>query len=51
MYFLVFGTDNPGMEPVRQSMHPAHREYLRHPGDHAVVMRLGGPLWAATVSP
>lgn len=43
MYFLVFGTDKPGTESVRQANRPAHREYLRDPGAHAVTVRLGGP--------
>lgn len=43
MYFLVLGTDKPGMEAVRKEVRPAHREYLRNPGRHAVVTRVGGP--------
>lgn len=43
MYFLVFGTDKPGMEAVRSEVRPTHREYLRNPGKHTVVTRMGGP--------
>jgi len=46
MYFVVFGTDKPGMADVRAANRPAHREYLRNPGRHPVTVRLGGPTLA-----
>lgn len=45
-FFVIVGTDRPGMEKVRASTRPAHREHLRHPGKHPVRVRLGGPLLA-----
>ncbi|WER47063.1 hypothetical protein CupriaWKF_05725 [Cupriavidus sp. WKF15] len=46
-YFAVFATDKPDMATTRERVRPAHRAYLRAPGEHAVVARLGGP----TLSP
>ena len=43
MYFVIFGTDKPGMETVRTATRPAHRDYLRSPGKHAITVRVGGP--------
>ncbi|MCG2580568.1 MAG: YciI family protein [Marinobacter sp.] len=45
MYFVVFGTDKPGMEKVRASVRSEHREHLRH-HDHSVKVVLGGPTLA-----
>lgn len=42
MYFVVFGTDKPGMEKVRADARPEHRQYLRH-HNHPVKVVLGGP--------
>jgi len=44
MYFLVFGTDAPGMAQVRSEVDPIHRTYLRNPGGHAVKVHFGGPM-------
>ena len=44
MYFVVFATDKPGTESVRNTTRPAHREYLRNPGKHAVTVRVGPTL-------
>jgi uncharacterized protein YciI len=46
-YFAVLATDRPGTQAVRASVRPTHREYLRSPGNHAVVVRLGGPTFGA----
>lgn len=43
MYFVVFGTDKPGMQEVRASKRPTHRDYLRNPGRHPVTVRIVGP--------
>ena len=43
MYFVVFATDKPGTESLRSETRPAHREYLRSPGKHAVTVRVAGP--------
>ncbi|HEX9812772.1 MAG TPA: YciI family protein [Burkholderiales bacterium] len=43
MYFMVFGSDKPAMESVRAAARPAHRDYLRNPGKHAVTVRVAGP--------
>ena len=43
MYFVVFGTDKPHMTAVRETNRPAHRAYLRDPGQHPVQVRIGGP--------
>jgi uncharacterized protein YciI len=43
MYFVVFATDKPGSQSIRNATRPAHREYLRNPGKHAVTVRVGGP--------
>ncbi|MNN54297.1 YciI-like protein [compost metagenome] len=42
-YFAVFATDRPGQFDLRQSIRSAHREHLRDPYPHPVVVRLGGP--------
>lgn len=42
-FFAVFATDKPGMAALRAAVRPAHRAWLRAPGDHAVMVRLGGP--------
>ena len=43
MYFLVLGTDKPGMADVRSEVRPIHRAYLRNPGAHPVKVHFGGP--------
>lgn len=43
MYYVILATDAPGKEDLRQQIRPSHREYLRHPGRHAVKVHLGGP--------
>lgn len=43
MYYVIFGTDKPGMSNVRQDIRPVHREYLRNPGAHKVKVHIGGP--------
>lgn len=42
MYFVIFATDRPGMQTLRDEIRPAHRHYLRHSG-HPVTVCLGGP--------
>ncbi|MCY1350188.1 YCII-related domain protein [compost metagenome] len=42
-YFAVFATDKPGVQTLRQQIRPAHRDYLRNPHPHRIVVRLGGP--------
>lgn len=44
MYFAVFARDHIGMTEVRAKLRPGHRAWLRNPGAHKVVVRLGGPL-------
>ena len=44
MYFAVVGRDKPGVAELRARLRPAHREWLRKPGNHPIVVRLGGPL-------
>ncbi|MEX5341484.1 YciI family protein [Pseudomonas sp. I2] len=44
-YFTVYATDKPGQQDVRERVRPAHRLYLRRPGEHRVVVRIGGPTW------
>ena len=46
-FFVIFATDKPGQQVLRQQMRPAHRDYLRNPYPHRIVVRLGGP----TLSP
>lgn len=43
MYFVVFGTDKPGMQETRAATRATHREYLRSPDKHPVTVRAGGP--------
>ena len=43
-FFVVIGTDRPGMREVREQIRPTHRAYLRAPEPHPVSVRLGGPL-------
>lgn len=43
MYYVIFGTDKPGVANVRQDIRPVHREYLRNPGNHKVKVHIGGP--------
>jgi uncharacterized protein len=43
MYFVVFASDKPGHERVRAQIRSAHRQYLRNPGAHCVVIHFGGP--------
>ncbi|HEU0201885.1 MAG TPA: YciI family protein [Burkholderiaceae bacterium] len=45
-YFVVFGTDRPGMAEVRARVRAQHREHLRRPSMHPVHVRLGGPTLA-----
>ena len=42
MYFVVFGTDKPGLSEVRTANRPSHRAHLRNPGAHPVKVRVGG---------
>ncbi|BAU74285.1 YciI family protein [Metapseudomonas furukawaii] len=42
-YFAVFATDKPDRLALRDRIRPAHREHLRNPYPHRVVVRLGGP--------
>ncbi|MBD2840026.1 YciI family protein [Pseudomonas sp. JM0905a] len=42
-YFAVFATDKPDQISLRSQVRPAHREHLRNPYPHRVVVRLGGP--------
>ncbi len=42
MYFMVLGTDRPGVLDKRTQLRPVHREYLRH-HNHPVKVVLGGP--------
>jgi uncharacterized protein YciI len=42
-YFAVFATDKPEQLQIREQVRPAHREHLRNPHPHQVVVRLGGP--------
>ena len=44
MYFAVIARDKPGQAELRTQLRPEHRAWLRSPGDHPVVVRLGGPL-------
>lgn len=46
MYFVVFGTDKPGMQETRVANRPTHREHLRNPGKHPVAVRVAGPTLA-----
>lgn len=43
MYFVLFGTDKPGMCEIRERIRPEHRVYLREPGSHPVRVVIGGP--------
>ena len=42
-FFAIFATDKPGQQALRQQIRPAHRDYLRNPHPHRIVVRLGGP--------
>jgi uncharacterized protein YciI len=42
-FFAIFATDKLDREPLRSEIRPLHREYLREPHPHRVVVRLGGP--------
>lgn len=42
-FFAVFATDKPGLQALRQQIRPAHRDHLRNPHPHRIVVRLGGP--------
>lgn len=44
MYFAVIAHDRPGTTELRTRLRPEHRAWLRNPGEHPVVVRLGGPL-------
>ena len=46
MYFVVFGTDKPGMQDTRVKHRPEHREHLGNPGKHPVKVRVAGPTLA-----
>jgi uncharacterized protein len=46
MYFVVFATDKPRLQPLREQVRPRHRLYLRQPG-HRVTVRLAGPTHVA----
>ena len=47
MYFAVIARDKPGQAELRKRLRPDHRAWLRMPGDHQIVVRLGGPLLGA----
>jgi uncharacterized protein YciI len=47
MYFAVIGRDKSGQAELRSRLRPAHRAWLREPGEHRIVVRLGGPLLGA----
>lgn len=42
-YFAIWATDRPDQAELRQHLRSSHRHWLRHPGDHPVTVRLGGP--------
>lgn len=42
-FFAIFATDKPGQQALRQQVRAAHRDYLRNPFPHRIVVRLGGP--------
>jgi uncharacterized protein YciI len=44
MYFAVIAHDRDGTSELRTRLRPQHRAWLRDPGEHPVVVRLGGPL-------
>lgn len=41
-FFAIFATDKPDLEILRKQIRPQHRQYLREPHPHRVVVRLGG---------
>lgn len=47
MYFVVIARDKSGQAELRGRLRPAHRAWLREPGEHPIVVRLGGPLLGA----
>lgn len=44
MYFAVIAHDRANTSELRTQLRPQHRAWLRDPGEHPVVVRLGGPL-------
>lgn len=44
MYFAVIARDKAGQSELRNQLRPEHRAWLRAPGEHPIVVRLGGPL-------
>lgn len=42
-FFAIFATDKPGLQPLRNEIRAQHRQYLREPHPHRVVVHLGGP--------
>ena len=44
MYVAVIAHDRPDTSELRTRLRPEHRAWLRDPGEHPVVVRLGGPL-------
>jgi hypothetical protein len=42
-FFAVLATDRPDSAALRAEVRETHRRYLRAPGGHRVVVRLGGP--------
>lgn len=44
MYFAVFAQDKPDQGDLRNRLRPAHRAWLRDPGQHPIKVHLGGPL-------
>lgn len=44
MYFAIVGRDRPGTQALRTQLRPAHREWLRRPGNHPITVLHGGPL-------
>ena len=42
-HFVIFSTDRPGTESVRQEHRERHRAYIRQPDANGVAAVLGGP--------
>ena len=47
MFFTVIARDKSGQAELRNRLRPAHRAWLREPGEHPIVVRLGGPFLGA----
>ena len=46
MYFAVVARDRVGVAELRSRLRPEHRAWLRQPGNHPIMVRLGGPVLA-----